>query len=88
MILVDGAEHGEPFRADHSELLIFVLYQFVVSIEQFLEVQELLVYLEDMYWGIVISKELLRSDSVSKEDLEHCALGLLQLVERYQCRIR
>ena len=24
-LLVDGAEHGEPFHADHSELLVLVV---------------------------------------------------------------
>ena len=42
ILLVDAAEHIEPFRADHSELLVLVVSQ----IEQFLEVQELQIHLE------------------------------------------
>ena len=38
IILVDDAKHVEPFRADRSELLVLV----ALPIEQFLEVQELL----------------------------------------------
>ena len=44
IILVDGAGHVEPFRADRSELLVFV----VQPIEPFLEVQELQVHFAGM----------------------------------------
>ena len=39
MILVDGVEHVEPFRADHSDVLVLH--------EPFHEVQELQVNCED-----------------------------------------
>ena len=41
---LDGREHVEAFRADHSELLVLVVF----PIEQFLGVQELQVHSEDM----------------------------------------
>ena len=41
---MDGGQHVEPFRADHSELLQFV----VQPIEPFLEVQELQVHFGSM----------------------------------------
>ena len=52
MILVDEAKHVEPFRAGHSELLVLVLSH----IEQFPEVQELLVNLEGLNWGTVTAR--------------------------------
>ena len=69
VILVDDAEHVEPFRADRSELLVLV----ALPIEQFLEVQELLVDPEGMYCDTVTAKGLLLSETVSDGDLEHTA---------------
>ena len=55
-----GVEHVEPFRADHSELLLLV----VKPNEPLLEVQELHVHSEDVLLEAVIAKDSLRSDVV------------------------
>ena len=61
--------HGEPLRADHSELLVLV----VKPIEEFLEVHGLQVNREGMYWDTPVTKDLNRCDSVSDGDLERSA---------------
>ena len=65
--LVDEAKFVEPFRADHSELLVILVF----PIEQFLEVQEMLENLEGMYWGTPIAKDVPQSGWALDGDLEH-----------------
>ena len=67
IILVDEAEDVE-----HSDLLVLV--------EQFLEVQELVVNPECTHWDTVIATDLPQSETVSDGDLEHSAWGRPQLV--------
>ena len=66
---VDVVEPVEPFRADHSELLVLV----GCPTEQFLRVQELLINPEGTQRDTVIAEDLLLSDFVSVRDCEHCA---------------
>ena len=69
-------EPVEPFRTDRSELLVLVVW----PIEQFLDIQGLLVNLEDMYRHTIIAKDLRLPDLVSDGDLEHSAWGCFQIV--------
>ena len=65
IILVGGAEHVEPFRADHAGLLELI----VQPVEPLLEVQELQVHFDDS----VTAKNSILFDVVSVEDCEHFA---------------
>ena len=76
ILLVDGAEHVEPFRADRTMLLVLV----VEPVEQLVEVQELQVDIEGMLRDTEIVKASHQSDLVSVEDCEHVALGRSELV--------
>ena len=50
LLLVDEAEQDEPFRADHSELLVLV----VLSFEPILHVQEVQVHFEGVLRDTVL----------------------------------
>ena len=54
ILLADAIEHVEPFRSDHSELLVRV----VQPIEPLLEVQELQIHFEDMQQETVIASPM------------------------------
>ena len=68
--LLAEAKHVEPVRAVHSQHLVLV----VNPIEQFLEVQELLVKPEGTCWGTAVAKDLHLSETVSDGNIdEHSA---------------
>ena len=72
ILLVDGAEHVEPFRADRTQLLVLV----VQPVEKLLEVEELQVRVKT-----VIAKDSHRSGLVSVGNCSHFARGSLPTCE-------